>query len=94
MKRFAKLKFLPSTLCYFDHDKLWQNYIYSLMHVVDWFPTLLNVSGAKEVSYSLDGVNQWETLKRGPPARDEFVYNIHQHKVNISGAIRQVGTNT
>lgn len=60
----------------------------SLMHVVDWYPTLLNLSGAKKIPSNLHGVNQWSTLNGGPPVRSEFVYNINHHKTNISGAIR------
>lgn len=62
-----------------------------MMHVTDWFPTLLSLSGTEETLEGLDGVNQWEALNGGPAARNEFLYNIHHDKTKISGAIRQVG---
>ena len=35
-----------------------------LMHVTDWFPTILNLAGGTLIeSDNLDGVDQWESLK-------------------------------
>ena len=53
-----------------------------LMHVVDWFPTLLGRAaggGAPAArSYALDGVDQWDALVVGAPsARDRLLYNIN-----------------
>ncbi|KAK2158175.1 hypothetical protein LSH36_175g04045 [Paralvinella palmiformis] len=49
-----------------------------MIHVVDWYPTLLALAGGKPVS-GIDGVNQWETLSNNLPSkRTEFVYSINQ----------------
>ena len=36
-----------------------------LFHVTDWFPTLLHAAGADvtHMSSSIDGVNQWPTIR-------------------------------
>ncbi|XP_071509370.1 arylsulfatase J-like [Diadema antillarum] len=53
----------------------------ALMHVSDWFPTLLEgVAGAtiNETELQLDGVNMWDTITNGTSGSDdrEIVYNI------------------
>lgn len=57
-----------------------------LVHVTDWFPTLVRLAGG-ETSPFLDGVDQWLALSRGwPSPRHEFVYNIDE--VKRTGALR------
>ena len=34
-----------------------------LMHVTDWFPTLMHLAGADTTGLDLDGVNQWPTIR-------------------------------
>ena len=35
-----------------------------LMHVTDWFPTIINLAGGTVTeSDNLDGIDQWESLK-------------------------------
>jgi len=49
-----------------------------LLHVTDWYPTLVNLAGGKiESSQNLDGVNQWETIQNiSSSSRDEVLLNI------------------
>nr|XP_037275731.1 arylsulfatase B-like [Rhipicephalus microplus] len=65
----------------------------SLIHVVDWFPTLLSVTGAlwNNTLDEIDGVDQWSTIRNGtePAPRTEFIYNLNRKKGKISGAIRE-----
>ncbi|KAL4224867.1 hypothetical protein ACF0H5_015563 [Mactra antiquata] len=57
-----------------------------LVHVTDWFPTLVKLAGG-ETNPFLDGVDQWLSLSRSwPSKRTEFVYNINE--VKNSAAIR------
>ena len=57
-----------------------QNSYFSLHHVTDWFPTLINAAGGslEELGIdSLDGVDQWESLRDGSEGqRTELLYNI------------------
>ncbi|KAL8614933.1 hypothetical protein ACOMHN_059856 [Nucella lapillus] len=62
----------------------------SLMHAVDWVPTLLGATGgsSKITLGKVDGLNNWPSIannSQGP--REEFVYNIDLGKKNTS-AIR------
>ena len=34
-----------------------------LMHVSDWFPTLMHLAGADTTGLNLDGFNQWPTIR-------------------------------
>ena len=34
-----------------------------LIHVTDWFPTLLSLAGSKETLSQLDGYNLWQTIR-------------------------------
>ena len=34
-----------------------------LMHVTDWFPTLIHLGGGNTDGLNLDGYNQWEALR-------------------------------
>lgn len=49
-----------------------------LMHVTDWFPTLLNVAGGSlNGTKPLDGFDQWDCLKYGSPSkRKEILHDI------------------
>ncbi|KAK7476922.1 hypothetical protein BaRGS_00031861 [Batillaria attramentaria] len=48
----------------------------TMMHAVDWFPTILYLAGSQPDS-KIDGVNQWDMLSTGGDSkREEFVYNI------------------
>nr|KAG5693885.1 hypothetical protein BaRGS_014326 [Batillaria attramentaria] len=58
-----------------------------LMHAVDWYPTLVRAAGDKTTISGIDGVNQWNRIKRnGNSVRSEFVYNINE--VKNTSAIR------
>jgi len=49
-----------------------------LMHISDWYPTLLHAAGIK-IPDGLDGINQWKALQgtRKSSPRNEMVYNIN-----------------
>ncbi|GFT01847.1 arylsulfatase B [Nephila pilipes] len=48
-----------------------------LFHAVDWFPTFLQIAGAKPVP-GIDGLSQWNVIKEDREAvRNEIVYNIY-----------------
>jgi arylsulfatase A-like enzyme len=57
------------------------------MHVVDFFPTLVKLAGAKlDGGLPLDGLDMWQTLASGAPSpRKEVVYNVEMFR----GAVRQ-----
>ena len=57
------------------------------MHVVDMFPTLTKLAGAKpDGGQPLDGIDMWPTIAQGQPSpRQEVVYNIEMFR----GAVRQ-----
>lgn len=66
---------------------------FSLHHVTDWFPTLINAAGGSLEDLGiapLDGVDQWESLQEGSEgARTEMLYNIaDQVGLAPSAAIR------
>ncbi|XP_060562376.1 arylsulfatase J-like [Ruditapes philippinarum] len=49
-----------------------------LMHVTDWFPTIINLAGANATEFdNIDGIDQWACLKYGTPCkRTEILHNI------------------
>ena len=48
-----------------------------LIHVTDWFPTIVRLSGGSVGDLPLDGYNVWETLSNGEPSpRKEILHNI------------------
>jgi arylsulfatase A-like enzyme len=55
------------------------------MHVVDMFPTLAGLAGAKpDTGKPLDGVNVWSTISEGKPSlRQEVVYNIEPFRGSV-----------
>ena len=58
-----------------------------MIHVVDLFPTLAKLAGAKTAGgLPLDGLDMWPTLAEGKPSpRQEVVYNIEMFR----GAVRK-----
>ncbi|KAM7310972.1 arylsulfatase I isoform X2 [Ixodes scapularis] len=61
---------------------------HSVVHVTDWFPTLLGLAGGTPAPVGLDGVDQWAALSEcGPSAREGFVYNLFD-QTPLTGAIR------
>lgn len=61
--------------------------INQMIHVVDLFPTLAKLAGAKvDGGLPLDGLDMWPTLSQGQASpRQEIVYNIEMFR----GAVRQ-----
>ena len=61
--------------------------VQGLSHVVDMYPTLAAVAGAKmEKNKPLDGINLWPAISEGTRTpRDEVVYNVDP----TSGAVRE-----
>lgn len=58
-----------------------------MIHVVDYYPTLLKLAGASHgKSKPLDGFDIWPTISDGKPSpRDEIVYNVEMFR----GAVRK-----
>ncbi|XP_067032540.1 arylsulfatase B-like [Acropora muricata] len=57
-----------------------------LLHVTDWYPTLLYLAGIKEDSSvpPLDGFNIWHSISEGAPSpREEILHNIDDSGVAI-----------
>jgi arylsulfatase A-like enzyme len=57
------------------------------MHVVDYFPTLAKLAGAKlDGGQPLDGMDMWPMLSQGQPSpRKEVIYNVEMFR----GGVRQ-----
>ncbi|XP_002733395.1 arylsulfatase I-like [Saccoglossus kowalevskii] len=76
----------------FVHGKMLEKKGYvnnEMMHVTDWYPTLLHIAGGKADS-DMDGLNVWDTLNKGYPSpRKEFIYNIDE--IEPTGAAIRVG---
>lgn len=48
-----------------------------MIHVTDWYPTIVHLSGGSVEGMPLDGYNVWETLSTGQPSpRNEILHNI------------------
>jgi arylsulfatase A-like enzyme len=56
-----------------------------MMHVVDMYPTLAGLAGAKlGANKPLDGIDVWKTISTGAPSpRTEIVYNIEPFRAGI-----------
>lgn len=49
----------------------------AMIHVSDWFPTLLGLAGAPYSKHGLDGHDVWKTISKGLPSpRSEILFNI------------------
>ncbi|XP_077995097.1 arylsulfatase I-like [Glandiceps talaboti] len=76
----------------FVHGKMLEKTGYvsnELMHIVDWYPTLLGLAGG-EADPDIDGIDVWNTLSKGDPSpRTEFVYNIDE--IDPAGAAIRMG---
>ncbi|KAL8592585.1 hypothetical protein ACOMHN_026515 [Nucella lapillus] len=59
-----------------------------LIHMVDWYPTLVEAAGGGSSVPHIDGVSQWKNLQSGRQGpRTEFLYNMDE--VTNSSALRQ-----
>ena len=56
-----------------------------MMHVVDTYPTLIGLAGAKsDKNKPLDGLDMWPTLSEGKPSpRTEVIYNIEPFRAGV-----------
>uniref|UniRef100_A0A3Q2VHG6 Si:dkey-174i8.1 n=1 Tax=Haplochromis burtoni TaxID=8153 RepID=A0A3Q2VHG6_HAPBU len=49
----------------------------ALIHVSDWYPTLLGLAGARQSHHGLDGHDVWGSISEGLPCpRTEILFNI------------------
>src|SRR5262245_6596394 len=54
------------------------------VHIVDMFPTLVGLAGAKRGTKPLDGMDMWPTLSQGTPSpRSEVVYNLEPFRAGV-----------
>ena len=69
--------------------KKWQGRTLSeMVHIVDWYPTILALAGHKGKVKDLDGVDQWLTLAAGwPGPRKSLIYNIND-ALRFTAAVR------
>lgn len=59
-----------------------------LVHIVDWYPTVLALAGYNKKLDGLDGLDQWLTVASGwPGPRKSLVYNIND-ALRFTAAIR------
>jgi arylsulfatase A-like enzyme len=56
-----------------------------MMHVVDTYPTLIGLAGAKsDKNKPLDGLDMWPTISEGKPSpRTEVIYNIEPFRAGV-----------
>jgi arylsulfatase A-like enzyme len=56
-----------------------------MMHIVDMYPTLVGLSGARPGSNKpLDGIDVWPTIGAGRPSpRDTMVYNVEPYRAAV-----------
>ena len=56
-----------------------------VLHVVDWYPTLLSLAGASlEQEHPLDGKDAWQTIAHSAPTpHRELLLNINAHQAAI-----------
>lgn len=59
-----------------------------MVHMVDWYPTILTLAGYKQKVSGLDGYDQWLTLAAAwPGPRKELIYNIND-ALRFTAALR------
>lgn len=59
-----------------------------LIHMVDWYPTLVDAAGGNASIANIDGMSQWKNLLSGGTGpRTEFLYNMDE--VRNNSALRQ-----
>ncbi|XP_020899733.1 arylsulfatase J isoform X1 [Exaiptasia diaphana] len=59
--------------------------INDLIHVTDWYPTLIKLAGGTTKDDNIDGVDQWDVLSKGTPStRQEILVNI-DYAPDLSG---------
>eukprot|EP01105_Mastigella_eilhardi_P016883 TRINITY_DN3867_c0_g1_i3.p1 TRINITY_DN3867_c0_g1~~TRINITY_DN3867_c0_g1_i3.p1 ORF type:complete len:346 (-),score=74.57 TRINITY_DN3867_c0_g1_i3:35-1072(-) len=65
--------------------------LHNLMHVTDWYPTILALAGAKYTPRNpLDGVSQLAAIRTGGKSpRSKVVYNLATTNEAVHGAIRE-----
>ncbi|XP_070569105.1 arylsulfatase I-like [Ptychodera flava] len=67
---------------------LWEGGVLGLIHIVDWYPTLVSLVGG-EADPDMDGLDVWNTISKGDPSpRTEFVYNFDHMETIPARAIR------
>jgi len=56
-----------------------------MMHIVDWYPTLLKLAGASpDQPLPLDGMDVWPTIAQGKPSpRKEILHNLEPRRAAI-----------
>jgi arylsulfatase A-like enzyme len=56
-----------------------------LMHVVDMYPTIAHLTGARpKTEKPLDGVNVWDSIRQGSPSpRTEIIYNVEPFRAGV-----------
>lgn len=49
----------------------------SMMHAVDWMPTIVAAAGGEVKDPEIDGISMWEAISTGSASpRSEFIYNF------------------
>jgi arylsulfatase B/arylsulfatase I/J len=61
----------------------------ALMHVTDWYPTIVHLAGGDITDLTLDGYNQWDAISHGAQSRRrEILHNINP-VINMEGVHTQ-----
>jgi len=80
------------SVAFMSYPKMAEKYrgrsVNEMVHIVDWYPTILALAGYKEKVSKVDGVDQWLTLAAGwPGPRKSLIYNIND-ALRFTAAIR------